>query len=264
MVPPPPSDCVPGHNTCMFYGPDQARIHDRRFGDLARDAAELVLARVSGPGTVVDLGCGSGIFSAAMANAGFSVVGVDIAPAMVDLARAAVPEGQFTVGSVHDFDIPPAVVVAALGEVLNYATDERTGLDALRALAARAYDALTPGGVFVFDVSTPGRGGPDGTRDRFHDADDWSLGMHSVEHEGTLERKITIFVRAGETYRRVDEHHVLRLYPEAEAAAALESVGFQVEIRGGYADPAQFPGWRVFVGMRRPFSGPRSNARGRS
>jgi SAM-dependent methyltransferase len=235
----------------VFYGPDQAHIHDERFGDLARDAAELVLATVSGPGTVVDLGCGSGIFSQAMAAAGYAVVGVDLAPAMVELARAAVPDGRFMVGSVHDFAIPPAVVVAALGEVLNYATDERAGIDALRALAARAYDALEPGGVFFFDVSTPGRGGPDGTRDRFHDADDWSLGMHSIEHDGILEREITIFIRTGDTYRRVDEHHVLRLYPEADVVAALEDAGFQVKVRGGYADPAEFPGWRVFVCRRR-------------
>jgi hypothetical protein len=113
------------------------------------------------------------------------------------------------------------------------------------------HDALMPGGVFVFDVSTPGRGGPDGTRDRFHDADDWSLGMHSVEHDSVLEREITIFVREGDAYRRVDEHHVLRLYPEAEVVAALEDVGFQVKVRGGYAHPAEFPGWRVFVCRRR-------------
>ena len=251
MVPPPPNDCVPGQNACVFYGPDQAHIHDVRFGDLARDAADLVLDALPGPGTVVDLGCGSGIFARALTDAGSSVVGVDLSPAMVSLARAAVPEGRFSVGSVHDFELPSAVAVVALGEVLNYATDQRAGLDALGALAGRVYDALEPGGVIAFDVSTPGRGGPDGTRDRFHDADDWSLGMHSIEHDGILEREITIFVREGDTYRRVDEHHVLRLYPEAEVVAALEDAGFQVKVRGGYAAPAEFPGWRVFVAVRR-------------
>jgi hypothetical protein len=100
--------------------------------------------------------------------------------------------------------------------------------------------------------------------------------MHSVEHDRTLERKITIFVRESETYRRVDEHHVLRLYPEADVVTALEEAGFQIEVRGGYADPAPFPGWRVFVAMRLSgavsaperrigrFSGLRSGGRGRS
>jgi SAM-dependent methyltransferase len=250
MVPPPPGESVPGHNAYVFYGSDQARIHDERFGDLARDAANLVLEALPRPGTVVDLGCGSGIFARAMIDAGCAVVGVDVSPAMVSLAQRAAPEGRFSVGSVHDFELPNAVAVAALGEVLNYATDDRAGLEALRALAARVYDALVPGGVFVFDVSTPGRGGPEGTRDRFHDAEDWSLGMHSVEHDGTLVREITIFVREGETYRRVDERHVLRLYPEAEVVDALEAAGFSVKVRGGYADPAEFPGWRVYVARR--------------
>jgi hypothetical protein len=53
MVPPPPHDCVPGHNACVFYGPEQARIHDERFGDLARDAADLVIAAVPGPGIAI-------------------------------------------------------------------------------------------------------------------------------------------------------------------------------------------------------------------
>jgi SAM-dependent methyltransferase len=233
----------------MFYGPDQARIHDARFGQLARDAAALVLGRIPArSGTVVDLGCGSGIFSAAMSAAGFDAVGVDISPDMVALARIAVPSGNFRVGSVHDFEIRAgSVAVVALGEVLNYATDARSGLDALDALSARVYDALPAGGLFVFDVSTPGRAGPDGTRDRFHDDADWSLGMHSVEHDGTLEREITIFVRDGETYRRVDERHVLRLYAEEDVTHVLEAAGFNVEVRTGYAGAADFPGWRVFV-----------------
>jgi SAM-dependent methyltransferase len=249
MVPLPPPGSVPGHNTHVFYGPDQARIHDARFGGLARDAAALVLGRLAaGSGTVVDLGCGSGIFSAAMTAAGFDTVGVDLSPDMVALARIAVPGGDFRVGSVHDFAIPAgAVAVVALGEVLNYATDTRAGLDALGLLAARVYDALPAGGLFVFDVSTPGRGGPDGTRDRFHDDPDWSLGMHSVEHAGTLERAITIFVRDGKTYRRVDEHHVLRLFREDDVTRVLADAGFTVEVRAGYAGAAEFPGWRVFV-----------------
>src|SRR5690349_4333196 len=48
----------------QFYGPDQAAIHDERFGDLATQAARLVLDELARAGlhdgTIVDLGCGSG------------------------------------------------------------------------------------------------------------------------------------------------------------------------------------------------------------
>jgi 2-polyprenyl-3-methyl-5-hydroxy-6-metoxy-1,4-benzoquinol methylase len=81
-------------------------------------------------GTVVDLGCGSGIFAAILSEAGYDVRGVDPAPAMVDLARTHAPRATIELGSVHDFELPRAVAIVALGEVLNYATDSRAGLDA--------------------------------------------------------------------------------------------------------------------------------------
>ena len=236
----------------MFYGPDQAIIHDTAFGHVARDAAALVLGELARTGlttgTAVDLGCGSGIYAAALGAAGYDVVGVDISPAMVELARAAAPGATLTVGSVHDFEIPPAVAVTALGEVLNYATDPRAGLDAIARLAARVRAALLPGGVFVLDVATPGRGGPNGRRDRFHDHADWSLGMQSEELDGTLVRRVAIFMREPDgSYRRVDETHTVRLYEPDAVRDVLANAGFDVEVRTGYAGPADFPGWGVFV-----------------
>jgi SAM-dependent methyltransferase len=234
--------------TSVFYGSAQARIHDERFGALARAAAEMTTqllgARGITAGRVVDLGCGSGTYANAMLARGFDVVGVDVSPAMVELARAAAPGARIEVGSVHDFAIPPAVAVTAQGEVLNYATDARAGLDALRAVATRAKSALDSNGVFVFDVSTPGRG----TYERFHDAGDWSLGMHSVEHNGTLTREIVIYTcNADGTFARVDERHELRLYEPIDVVAALEAAGLAVAVRDTYDTLPPLPGWKVFI-----------------
>jgi SAM-dependent methyltransferase len=186
-----------------------------------------------------------------MLEAGFRVVGVDLSPAMVELARAAAPAATITVGSVHDFEVPRAVAVVALGEVLNYATDERAGLAALEFLAVRVHEKLSPGGVFVFDVATPGRAGPTNATERFHLADDWALGMHAHEHDGVLERAITIFSRDGSRFRRVDERHVLRLYDADDVRAAVRAAGFdRVDVRDGYFSSRTFPGWKVFVAKR--------------
>jgi 2-polyprenyl-3-methyl-5-hydroxy-6-metoxy-1,4-benzoquinol methylase len=70
-------------------------------------------------GLVVDLGCGSGIVSRAVAEAGYEVLGIDISPAMIALAKAHVPGGAFRVASVIATDIPPCIAVAAVGEVFN-------------------------------------------------------------------------------------------------------------------------------------------------
>jgi SAM-dependent methyltransferase len=213
----------------VFYGPEQAAIHHERFGDLARDAAALVLQELIRAdlraGTVVDLGCGTGIFARIVGDAGYDVFGVDLSPAMVELARANAPAATFAVGSLHDTTLPPAVAVTALGEVCNYATDARVGIDALGSLAARVRGALAPGGLFVFDVATPGRGAQ---QQRFVTTDGWSIGVLMREDGDTLERAITIFTRdADEHYRRVDEHHVLRLY-EPDAGGVAPHLGAQL------------------------------------
>jgi SAM-dependent methyltransferase len=237
--------------SAVFYGPDQAPVHHERFGALSRDAARMLLAELAAgghrTGTVVDLGCGSGIFARFLTDAGFDVVGVDLSADMVAIARTAAPVARFTVGSVHDFPIPEAIAVVALGEVLNYDTDGRAGLDALGRLARRVRRALAGGGCFLFDVAAPGRAGPTGTYERFLDAPSWSIGVHGREHDATLERTITIFRRDGDRYRRVDEHHVLRLYEPGAVRHALEEAGFTVEVRAGYGGPDAFPGWHVFV-----------------
>jgi SAM-dependent methyltransferase len=246
-----------------FYGTDQAWIHDVRFGDLADAAADLVLERVRAAGhhrgPVVDLGCGSGILAARLSAAGYDVVGFDLSPAMIELARARAPEATFHVGSWHDVELPPDLVaVTAIGEVLGYATDPRAGREAFRALAARAHAALLPGGLFACDVATQGRYGPGRTAARVHDHDSWFLGMQAEESaDGTrLDRHITIFRARPDApgeWRRVTEHHVLRLLEPARLVADLEAAGFRAERRGQYAGPsASTPaaGWVVLVGTR--------------
>ena len=136
----------------LFYGPDQAIIHHENFGKLAKIAAEDVVSLLQGAGlsegTVVDLGCGSGILARTLSEAGCDVLGVDISPAMIELAKRNAPRASFRVGSLLDAELPRAVAVTAIGEALNYATDPRAGLGELERLAGRVHGALEPGGVF--------------------------------------------------------------------------------------------------------------------
>ena len=246
-----------------FYGAEQALIHHTRFGDLAADAATLVTQRLREVGLdhghVTDLGCGSGILAAALLDAGYEASGVDLSADMIELARATAPGGSFAVGSVHDAEIPASVAVTAIGEVLNYATDPRAGLTALGTVARRVRGSLVPGGVFVFDVSTPGRNLGQLVRHVFHDQDTWMLGMHATETNapGTparLDRRIVILVRdADGRYRRIDEHHRLELYDPDAVVAELHAAGFAVEVRPSYteATPSTPPsGWAVLVATK--------------
>ena len=67
---------------------------------------------------VAAVGFGHGRFT----DAGYHVLGVDLSPAMIELARQRVPEADFQVGSFCNLPIPTCRAVTALGEVFNYLT----------------------------------------------------------------------------------------------------------------------------------------------
>ncbi len=61
---------------------------------------------VRGRGPVADLGCGPGHLTAHLRSLGLDAFGVDVSPAMVELARAAEPSLRFEVGSMAALDLP--------------------------------------------------------------------------------------------------------------------------------------------------------------
>jgi SAM-dependent methyltransferase len=68
-----------------------------------------------GPGrTVLDLGCGAGLFARAAVQRGARVTGIDADPAAVVRAAAEVPEAAFAVGDAADPPPGPFDVVAAV------------------------------------------------------------------------------------------------------------------------------------------------------
>jgi SAM-dependent methyltransferase len=95
-------------------------------------------ATAVGPGTsVLDLGCGVGLFARAAADRGARVTGIDIDPAAVRSAAAEVPEGAFAVGDAQHPPPGPFDVVAAV-QLLMHVADPT----ALLAAAARSAPAV--------------------------------------------------------------------------------------------------------------------------
>jgi SAM-dependent methyltransferase len=239
-----------------FYGPDLALIHDAGFGALARAAADLAIellapADAPSPPRVLDLGCGGGIAAAVLAESGASVLGIDLSPAQVELARTRVPGAEFRAGDLSEltggerFD-----AILAVGEVLNYvpAGGEWPGL---AEPLARCHELLLPGGLLILDLAGPGRVEPGRARS-FALEPDWAVLMEAEEHEHppALSRRITAFRRAGELWRRSDELHRLRLVPEGESRRALAAAGFTAEIRPGYRGVRFAPGHYACLARR--------------
>lgn len=72
------------------------------------------LARTSGGGPVADIGCGPGRITAYLQGLGVDVVGVDLSPAMIDIARRNHPGLRFEVGSMTDLDLADSSVAGIL------------------------------------------------------------------------------------------------------------------------------------------------------
>jgi SAM-dependent methyltransferase len=230
-----------------FYGKDLATVHATAFEALADAAATTLLGflRTAPAGRVLDLGCGAGPLSQRLNENGVATWGLDLSPALLDLARQRLPEGDFKCGSILEANLPGAAAAAAIGEVLNYATADDPGAFA-RALK-RIFDALTPRGVFVFDIAAPGRAG---TGRAFSEGDDWAIGLITTEDDGRLLRKISTFRQIGTTWRRSYEEHHLRLWSARDVKQQLTSCGFEVEQLDGYDGLAMPPALNVFLARK--------------
>lgn len=222
------------------YGDDLAFIHDTGFAHFATNAAPGLLEMLSrhgiDGGLVVDFGCGSGIWAQTLVEAGYEVLGVDISPAMIALARQRVPEADFRVESFLKAELPRCDAVTSLGECFNYLFDGTNGLRQLDQLFHRVYDALRPGGLFVFDMLEPGQLAGRSPRNRHRLSEDWAVLVEVEEDREArlLMRRITSFRKVGTSYRRSEEEHRLRLYTAREIAGALRAIGFRTRVLRGY------------------------------
>ena len=242
------------------YGRDLALIHARGFAGLAAAAGPFMaaeLGRAGFPdGLVVDLGCGNGVTSRLLGEAGYDVLGIDASPAMLALARREAPAARFRRGSFLDAELPPCVGVLAAGEVLAYT--ERS----LDPLFRRVRRALAPGGVFVLDLPGPARLPGARPSRNWWAGEGWAILIElTLDRErALLTRSMTTFVRAGRSWRRGEETHRQRVFRATDVAARLRRIGFSVRVRRGYTGERFAPGHFVLVARAMP-PAPRARAR---
>jgi SAM-dependent methyltransferase len=130
-----------------------AGCYDRWVGWEPRLTKELpfLLASLPRGGTVLDVGCGTGVHARALAKAGCRVTGLDLSAAMLEQARAAAgddPPIEWIEGDVRDADRVGGRLfdaVLALGNVVPALGDA----DAVRSGVEALIERTAPGGVLI-------------------------------------------------------------------------------------------------------------------
>ena len=221
-----------------YYQEDLAYIHDSGFGDFARNAGAEVITLLQNKGIldglVVDLACGTGIFSELLFASGYDVLGVDISASMLNIARRRAPSATFLQASLLSAEIPPCRAVTILGEGINYLFDETNDLSTVTRLFKRIYSALEPSGLLAFDTYQRLIAPKGGKQTILREGEDWTVFAQSTAEAGILKRYIVNFRKMGEGYRRTEETHLVRLYTGQDLAKSLREVGFKVRVCQGY------------------------------
>ncbi len=123
---------------------------------------------------------------------------------------------------------------------------------ALDRFFRRVYNALRPGGVFVFDIVEPGQVRAGAPQTRALEGPGWAILLEVREdrRRGLLERRIVSFRRLGRLYRRAEEVHRLRLYPAARLLAALKRAGFDAQLLRAYGRFRLAPAHAAFLARK--------------
>jgi ubiquinone/menaquinone biosynthesis C-methylase UbiE len=126
----------------------QAPNYDDRAGRMTTEAVAPLLDAVGARSgmRLLDVCCGPGYVAAEAAARGLSAVGVDIAPAMVDVARGRVPGAEFRVGDAEALEFGDGAfdAVACAFGLLHLPQPDRA--------MAEAFRVLRPGGGYAFTV----------------------------------------------------------------------------------------------------------------
>jgi SAM-dependent methyltransferase len=123
--------------------------YDAENAGRERTAAKhvTIIRRFRKRGRLLDVGCASGIFLSAAANAGWNVVGVEPSEALCDAARARLAgRGEIIQAPLEQVGLQPSSFdVITLWDVLEHVTDPVAFLE-------RCCSLLAPGGILIANV----------------------------------------------------------------------------------------------------------------
>ena len=197
------------------------------YSHWARHIQRLLEKHHSSASSILELGCGTGSFALHMQPLGpYRYVGTDRSETMVRVARRKAERDeapiQFEVADFTRYQVEhPVDVVVLLYDGLNYVLEDKQ----VQALLQCTYQALRPGGLFVFDQSTPANSEShesdfedEGRVEGFHYVRRSRYDAEHRLHTTTFEMEV-----AGRQYH---ERHVQRAYGMEEIRSLIRETPF--------------------------------------
>ncbi len=194
------------------------------------------------PRTAADLACGTGSVSLLLAQRGIQVTGVDISPEMLTVATQKAQGMKnapfFVCQSLQELRLSRGVDLAVCAlDSLDYITDPAHCREAI----LRTYQALNPGGLFIFDVNTPEKlKAMDGQVFLDEDEDVYCVWRGEFDRQTNIcSYGMDLFQRRGGLWARSFEEHREYAYSQKQLTGYLKEAGFtHIQV---YADRAFEP-----------------------
>jgi SAM-dependent methyltransferase len=237
-----------------YYRRDLALVHHLGFGFHADACAPGILAFLEPVldrgGLVVELGCGSGLLTRYLVDAGHRVIATDASPARLELAHQVVGDAEEIRELVlPDDPIPPADAIVGVGHCLNYLADIASIERALVAIAR----ALRPGGVLAVDICD--LEWADVRRDaapRGWVGEDWAIVTETaVPTPDRYIRQMATFIRNDDgSWRRDDERHDNVMVDTARVPRLLGEHGIEATVEPSFGSETLPIGLRAVIGHR--------------
>ena len=121
------------------------------YADLVQDgppdepATLDLFAKLAGQGPVLDVGCGPGRVVGLLHERGLPVIGIDLSPGMIEVARRDHPGLDFRVGSMTALDLPDRELTG----VISWWSIIHLPRDVVPQAFAEFHRVLAPGGVLL-------------------------------------------------------------------------------------------------------------------
>ena len=219
-----------------------AASYDRLTNDVDYEATvgfymEILRREGITPRTVVDLACGTGSVTEILARKGYRVTGVDMSEEMLTEAAMKTMDMEqppmYSCQLLQNLRLPRGVDMAVCAlDSLDYILDPADCKEAIR----RAYKALNPGGIFIFDVNTPEKlRAMDDQIFLDEDDDVYCVWRGEFDEETNIcSYGMDLFQREGKMWRRSFEEHREYAYSQEQLTGFLKDAGFtHIEV---YAD----------------------------